>query len=84
MFTKLENSPVLGTKNPSLEKILVGSTPVKEGKNLPNSVTEDICGISIMPNYSAKQLRRIERRQKNKITSLVSSSKRKWEMTLRW
>jgi len=38
-------------------------TMVKEGKNLPNSVTEDIGGFSLMPRYSAKQLRGIHRRK---------------------
>jgi len=40
---------------------LVGRIPVKEGINLPNSVTEDVGGFSLCPTYSAKQLRRIER-----------------------
>jgi len=38
-------------------------TSKKEGKTLPNSVTEDIGGFSLMPKYSAKQLRRISRRK---------------------
>ena len=41
-------------------------TSKKEGKTLPNSVTEDIGGISLMPSYSAKQLRSIKRREKNR------------------
>ena len=40
-------------------------TSKKEGKTLPNSVTEDIGGFSLMPNYSVKQLRTIQRREKN-------------------
>jgi len=38
-------------------------TSRKEGKNLPNSITEDIGGFSLMPEYSAKQLRGINRRK---------------------
>jgi len=34
----------------------------KEGQNLANSVTEDIGGFSLMPSYSAKQLRSMKRR----------------------
>ena len=33
----------------------------KEGANLPNSVTEDVVGISLCPIYSKKHLRRIIR-----------------------
>ena len=65
-------------------EIQVGSNPVKDGRNLTNSVTEDVRGFSLMPQYTVRQLKRIERRQTNKITNLVSSSKRKWEITLRW
>lgn len=39
----------------------VGRIPVKEGRNLPNSETEDVGGFSLCPAYSTKQLRRIER-----------------------
>jgi len=38
-------------------------TSKKEGKTLANSVTEDIGGFSLMPEYSVKQLRRISRRK---------------------
>ena len=38
-----------------------GKYPVKEGTNLPNSVTEDVGGFSLCPSYSAKQLRAIYR-----------------------
>jgi len=41
----------------------VGRLPVKEGTNLPNSVTEDVGGFSLSPTYSAKQLRTIHRRR---------------------
>jgi hypothetical protein len=39
----------------------VGRIPVEEGKNLPNSETEDVGGFSLCPSYSNEQLRRIER-----------------------
>ncbi|MGB8937908.1 MAG: hypothetical protein WCC17_22690 [Candidatus Nitrosopolaris sp.] len=35
--------------------------PVKDGVNLPNSLTEDIGGFSLCPMYSNMQLRRIRR-----------------------
>jgi hypothetical protein len=35
--------------------------PVKDGENLPNSVTEDVGGFSLCPHYTEKQLRRINR-----------------------
>ena len=47
----------------------------KEGFHLPNSVTEDVGGFSLMPAYSAKQLRRIGRHQKGK---------RQWRNDARW
>jgi hypothetical protein len=34
---------------------------VKEGANLPNSLTEDLSGFSLCPTYSNEQLRRIMR-----------------------
>lgn len=46
---------------PKPEENPVGIQLVKEGKNLPNSVTEDISGFSLCPSYSAKQQRRIHR-----------------------
>ena len=49
---------------PTPTKTLVRKFPVKEGKNLPNSVTEDVVGMSLMPHYSTKQLRKIGRKQK--------------------
>ena len=38
----------------------------KEGFHLPNSITEDVGGFSLMPAYSAKQLRSIGRHQRGK------------------
>jgi len=46
---------------PNPENNPVGGMPVKEGRNLPNSVTEDVGGFSLCPTYSEKQLKRIER-----------------------
>lgn len=47
---------------PYPQKIQVGKFLVKlDGKNLPNSVTEDIGGYVLCPKYSKKQLRKIER-----------------------
>lgn len=54
---------------PEPENNPVGIQLVKEGKNLPNSVTEDISGFSLCPSYSVKQQRRIHR-------IYVSASKR--------
>lgn len=51
--SKAVNTPVMG--------ILV-----KEGLNLPSSVTEDIGGFSLAPRYSAKQIRQINKRLKYK------------------
>ena len=44
----------------------VMGTLVKEGLTLPNSITEDIGGVLLTPRYSTKQLRRINKRLKNK------------------
>jgi hypothetical protein len=53
---------------PYPQKIQVGRFLVKlDGKNLPNSVTEDIGGFSLCPKYSAKQRRRINRIQMRKV-----------------
>ena len=37
----------------------VGTNLVKDGANLPNSITEDIGAFCLAPLYSSKQLRRI-------------------------
>ena len=55
---------LLETWQPTPTKTLVRKFPVKEGKNLPNSVTEDVVGMSLMPQYSTKQLRKIGRKQR--------------------
>ena len=55
---------LLETWQPKPTKTLVRKFPVKEGKKLPNSVTEDVIGMSLMPYYSTKQLRKIGRKQR--------------------
>jgi hypothetical protein len=45
----------------------IGRYLVKEGANLPNSLTEDIRGFSLCPMYSEKQVRRIKRLKIRKI-----------------
>ena len=40
---------------------LVSSIPVKEGKKLPASITEDVGSFSLSPSYSSQQLRTIKR-----------------------
>ena len=55
---------LLETWQPEPKKPLVGEIPVKEGKTLPNSVTEDVIGMALMPHYSTRQLRKINRQQR--------------------
>ena len=55
---------LLETWQPEPTKTLVIEIPMKEGKNLPNSVTEDVLGIGLMPKYSSKQLRKINKSQR--------------------
>jgi len=57
---------------------------VKEGRNLPNSVAEDIGGFSLMPSYSEKTLRRINKKQKFKNRLLSRAAKNEWRLTLPW
>lgn len=53
--------------DPSREKIPVGRFGVVEdGVNLPDSVEEDVKGISLCRSYSPRQLRRIDRMAKKK------------------
>ena len=47
----------------------------KDGLRLPNSVTEDVGGISLMPHYSAKQQRSIARRRKGR-KEMIRSARR--------
>jgi len=51
---------------PSPIKIQELENLVKDGKNLPNSVTEDIHGFSLRPWYSEKQIRKINQWQRNR------------------
>ena len=55
---------LLETWQPEPTKTLVSEKPMKEGKSLPNSVTEDVLGIGLMPKYSSKQLRKINKAQR--------------------
>ena len=57
---------------------------VKEGSNLPNSVTEDIGGFSLMPRYSEKTLRRMNMTQKFKNKDLSRAAKNDWRLNKRW
>ena len=68
MIQKLTKCLLTQVRESSPRKIQVG-IPVKEGQNLPNSVTEDVGGFSLIPTYSAKQLREISRRHEQKIRS---------------
>ena len=61
MRHKLQQCLKIETRKHSPVESPVGRIPVKEGTNLPNSVTEDVGGFSLCPTYSAKQLRRIDR-----------------------
>ena len=63
-MTKSKIDCLLETWQPKPTKTLVRKFPVKEGKKLPNSVTEDVIGMSLMPHYSTKQLRKIGRKQR--------------------
>ena len=55
---------LIETWQPEPTKKLVGEIPVKEGKTLPNSVTEDVMGMALKPQYSTRQLRKINRQQR--------------------
>jgi len=57
---------------------------VKEGNNLPSSVTEDIGGFSLMPRYSEKILRRMNMTQKFKNKDLSRTAKNDWRLNKRW
>ena len=52
-----------------------------EGFHLPNSVTEDVGGFSLMPYYSGKQLRRIGKKQrKGKNAGISRTAKNQWRL----
>jgi hypothetical protein len=63
-MTKTQTQCHLETWQPEPTKTLVSEIPMKEGKNLPNSVTEDVIGIGLMPKYSNKQLRKLNKAQR--------------------
>ena len=63
-MSQITKQCLLETWQPEPKKQLVGEIPVQEGKTLPNSVTEDVMGMSLMPHYSTKQLRKIGRKQR--------------------
>ena len=63
-MTKTQTQCLLETWQPEPIKTLVSEIPMKEGKNLPNSVTEDVVGVGLMPKYSSKQLRKINKSQR--------------------
>jgi hypothetical protein len=65
---------LLETWQPKPNKSLVGEIPVQEGKTLPNSVTEDVMGMSLMPEYSARQLRKINKKQQKYSESLMMNT----------
>ena len=62
---------LLETWQPEPNKSLVGEIPVQDGKTLPNSVTEDVMGMSLMPQYSTRQLRKIRKNQQKYSESLM-------------
>jgi hypothetical protein len=64
MMTTKRIQSLLETWLPKPTKTMVKKFPSKEGKKLPNSVTEDVIGMSLMPHYSTKQLRKIGRKQR--------------------
>ena len=52
-----------------------------KGFHLPNSVTEDVGGFSLMPYYSGKQLRRIGKKQrKGKNAGISRTAKNQWRL----
>ena len=56
-----------------------------EGSHLPNSVTEDVGGFSLMPHYSAKQLRRIGKKQRHsKNRGISRTAKNQWSVVSKW
>jgi hypothetical protein len=63
-MSQITTQCLLETWQPEPTKTLVSEIPMKEGKTLPNSVTEDVLGIGLMPKYSTKQLRKINKSQR--------------------
>ena len=69
-MTQKTTQCLLETWQPKPTKTLETEIPVQEGKDLPNSVTEDVVGIGLMPKYSRKQLRKINKKQ-SKYSELI-------------
>ena len=63
-MSQITKQCLLETWQPEPKKSLVGEIPVQEGKTLPNSVTEDVMGMALMPQYSTRQLRKMNRQQR--------------------
>jgi hypothetical protein len=82
MFTKTKY--LIEIWQPKPTKTLVRGFPVKEGKTLPNSVTEDIGGFSLAPQYSNKQLRKISKHLKYKNRQAAKVVKKQWGFTRKW
>ena len=87
MRHKLQQCLEIETRKHSPVESPVGRIPVKEGTNLPSSVTEDVGGFSLCPTYSDKELRRIERIRRteanrhyitNDILTLKSGGRLQW------
>jgi hypothetical protein len=62
---------LLETWQPKPNKSLVGEIPVQEGKILTSSVAEDVMGMSLMSQYSTRQLRKISKNQQKYSESLM-------------
>ena len=75
---------LLETRQPEPTEIPVWKTLVKDGKTIPNSVTEDIGGFSLMPYYTTKQLRRINGKQKHKNRAISKTAKKEWRLMTKW
>ena len=73
-MSQITTQRLLETWQPEPKKPLVGEIPVQEGKTLPNSVTEDVMGMSLMPQYSTTQLRKIGRNQRTYSESLMMNT----------
>ena len=69
--SKAVNTPVMG--------ILV-----REGLNLPSSVTEDTGGFSLAPRYSAKQIRQINKRLKYKNRQEEKLARKQFGFVAKW
>ena len=70
MVAKLKQCFYKEASEPQLVKKSVEGKPYEEGKNLPNSIEEDVGAFSLRPTYHRKQIRRIlrikKRTQKNR------------------